>query len=159
MFGGNVSRTFSNLGTNIGNAISGAVRSGINGVISMIERTINSAISLINGAINLINKLPGVYVGRISSLRLPRLAKGGVLTEPTTVLAGEYSGARSNPEIVTPQNIMEETFNKVMSKYQGNNNGQQHLSIYYMGREIFDDTIDYINEKTRRTGKCVIKVD
>ncbi len=37
------------------------------------------------------------------------LANGGVLTEPTPVLAGEYPGAKSNPEIVTPQSLMYET--------------------------------------------------
>lgn len=38
-----------------------------------------------------------------------RLAKGGVLTAPTQALVGEYPGARSNPEIVTPQSLMFET--------------------------------------------------
>lgn len=44
-------------------------------------------------------------------LALPALAlaKGGVLTQSTIVEAGEYAGAKSNPEIVTPQNIMYET--------------------------------------------------
>lgn len=153
-----VRNTFSSLGTSIGNAISGAVKSGINGVISLIERTINSAIRLINGGIRLINLIPGVYVGSINTLSLPRLAKGGVLTEATTVVAGEYSGAKTNPEIVTPRNIMRDTFEDVLSNYSGN--GQPlHVTIQYLGKEIFDDTIDYINQKTRRAGKCVIKVN
>lgn len=97
-------------------------------------------------------------MGSINTLSLPRLAKGGVLTEATTVVAGEYSGAKSNPEIVTPQNIMRDTFEDVLSNYSGN--GQPlHVTIQYLGKEIFDDTIDYINQKTRRTGKCVIKVN
>ena len=74
-----VKNKFSGIGSNIANAISGSIRSGINGVISMIENTINSAIGLINGAIGLINKLPGVNVGKIGGLSLPRLAQGGVL--------------------------------------------------------------------------------
>lgn len=153
-----IRNTFSSLGTSIGNAISGAVKSGINGVISLIERTINSAIRLINGGIRLINLIPGVYVGSINTLSLPRLAKGGVLTEATTVVAGEYSGAKTNPEIVTPRNIMRDTFEDVLSNYSGN--GQPlHVTIQYLGKEIFDDTIDYINQKTRRAGKCVIKVN
>lgn len=153
-----IKNTFSALGTKIGNAISGAVKSGINGVISLIERTINSAIRLINGGIRLINLIPGVYVGSINTLSLPRLAKGGVLTEATTVVAGEYSGAKTNPEIVTPRNIMRDTFEDVLSNYSGN--GQPlHVTIQYLGKEIFDDTIDYINQKTRRAGKCVIKVN
>lgn len=153
-----IKNTFSALGTKIGNAISGAVKSGINGVISLIERTINSAIRLINGGIRLINLIPGVYIGSINTLSLPRLAKGGVLTEATTVVAGEYSGAKTNPEIVTPRNIMRDTFEDVLSNYSGN--GQPlHVTIQYLGKEIFDDTIDYINQKTRRAGKCVIKVN
>lgn len=84
-----ISSTFSALGTNIGNAISGAVRAGINGVIGAIERTINSAIGLINGAIGLINKLPGVSVGTVSTLSLPRLARGAVLNSARAVIAGE----------------------------------------------------------------------
>ena len=69
---------FSSIGTSIANAISGAVKSGINGVISVIENTINSAVNLINGAIGLINKIPGVNIGKLGRLNVPRLAKGGV---------------------------------------------------------------------------------
>ena len=36
-------------------------------------------------------------------------ADGGVVTTPTPALVGEYQGARSNPEIITPQSIMKET--------------------------------------------------
>jgi hypothetical protein len=45
-----------------------------------------------------------------AALAIPALANGGVLTQPTTVLAGEYPGASSNPEIVAPQKILRETF-------------------------------------------------
>lgn len=38
------------------------------------------------------------------------LANGGVLTSPTAALLGEYPGAKRNPEIVTPQNLMYDTF-------------------------------------------------
>ena len=41
-----------------------------------------------------------------------RLARGGVLTAPTQALLGEYPGARSNPEIATPQSLMYETMMK-----------------------------------------------
>lgn len=92
-FGGlwdTIKNKFSTIGTNIASAIGGAVKSGINGVISMIQNTINSAIGLINGAINLINKIPGVNIGNISKLSLPKLARGGVLDDGArTVIAGE----------------------------------------------------------------------
>lgn len=81
---------FSELGTKIGDAIGGAVKQGINGVINMIEGTINTAINLINGAIRLINMIPGVGIGELGHLKLPRLAKGGVLDDGArTVIAGE----------------------------------------------------------------------
>lgn len=91
---GIIRNTFSNLGTSIANAIGGAVKSGINGVISMIENTVNSAIGVINGAINLINKLPGVSVGSVGYVGLPRLAKGGILTNGRAIVA------EAGPEIV-----------------------------------------------------------
>ena len=89
-----IKSTFSGLGTSLSSAIGGAVKSGINGVIGMIENTINSAIGLINGAINLINKLPGVSVGKIGKLSLPRLARGGVLEKGQIGLL-EGSGAEA----------------------------------------------------------------
>ena len=151
-----IKNTFSRLGTNIGDAISGAVKSGINGVISLIERTINSAIRLINGGIGMINLIPGVSVGTINTLNLPRLAKGNVAYDETLAIFGEYSGASNNPEITTPQNIMRDTFEDVLSDFNSGNGQPLHVTIQYLGKEIFDDTIDYINSKTRRTGKNTI---
>lgn len=85
-----IKTTFSGLGTKIADAIGGAVKKGINGVISMIENTINSAIGLINGAIGLINLIPGIGIGKIGRLSLPKLARGGVIEDGArTVIAGE----------------------------------------------------------------------
>ncbi len=85
-----ISGAFSNLGTRIGDAIGGAVKAGINGVLGMIEGTINGGIGMINGAIGLINKIPGVEIGYMPSLDLPRLARGGVLANGArAVIAGE----------------------------------------------------------------------
>lgn len=90
--------TFSSLGSSIADAIGGAVRNGINGVIGMIEGTINNAIGIINGAINLINAIPGVSVGTIGGVGLPRLAKGGVLSEGSAMVA------EAGPEIISMVN-------------------------------------------------------
>jgi len=85
-----IKNKFTNIGTNISNAISSSVKSGINGVISLIEGVINKGVNMINGAIGLINKIPGVHVGSIGRLSLPRLAKGGVLDDGArAVIAGE----------------------------------------------------------------------
>jgi phage-related protein len=105
-----IKNTFSNLGTSIGNAISNAVKTGINGVISLVERTINRAINLINGAIGIINLIPGVSVGKIGSLNLPRLAQGGYVKANTPQLA-MIGDNRHQGEVVAPED-------KLMSLYK-----------------------------------------
>ena len=72
---------FSSLGSKIGSAIGGAMKSTINAVLQFIENRINGAIDLINGAIRVINKvLPKkVEIGSVKHVSLPRLAQGGVL--------------------------------------------------------------------------------
>lgn len=74
-----IKNKFSSIGTSIAGAISSAVNAGLNGVISSIESIINTGINLINGAIKLINKIPGVNIGSLSKLKLPRLYQGAVL--------------------------------------------------------------------------------
>lgn len=120
--------TFSSLGTSIGNAISGAVRSGINGVISMIERTVNRAISLINGGINLINKIPGVYVGHVPSLYLPRLAQGGYVKANTPQLA-MIGDNRHQGEVVAPEDKLHSIMAEELSKFQGNGSNSEVISL------------------------------
>lgn len=84
-----ITNTFSRIGTNISNAISGSLKSGLNGVINALEDTINSGINLINGAIGLINKIPGVSIGSLGGVSLPRLARGGIVNQPTLAQIGE----------------------------------------------------------------------
>lgn len=125
-----IKNTFSNLGTSIGNAISGAVKSGINGVISLIERTINSAINLINGGISLINNIPGVNIGRIGRLSLPRLAEGGYVKANTPQLA-MIGDNRHQGEIVAPEDKLEEIYRKVL-KEQGVGNDNKVIELLKM---------------------------
>jgi uncharacterized protein YukE len=151
-----IKNTFSALGTKIGDAISGAVKSGINGVISLIENTINSAIGLINGGIKLINLIPGVTVGTINKLTLPRLAKGNVAYDETLAIFGEYSGASNNPEITTPQNIMRDTFEDVLSNYSGNNNDRPiYLTVNVGNQKLGQILLEDLRDRTRRTGKDI----
>lgn len=144
-----IKTTFSNLGTNIANAIGGAVKSGINGVISMIEGTINSAINLINGAIGLINMIPGVSVGYLGRLSLPRLAKGGIVDSATIAMIGEQG-----KEAVLPLENNTQWMDKLAEKIAGmNNNSTPTRIILKVGeRELGYATIDSINKITKQTG-------
>lgn len=85
---------FGSIGTSLGTAMGNAVKSGMNKVISTIQSTINKGIGLINSAIRLANKLPGINVGTVPKLSLPRLARGGVL-EKGQVGILEGSGAEA----------------------------------------------------------------
>ena len=97
-----VKNTFSKIGTNIGEAISGSVKAGINGLLGMIEGTINTGVNLINGAINLINKIPGVSIGKIKKVEFPRLAEGGVVDKPTFAQIGEDGAELLDGNTVIP---------------------------------------------------------
>jgi hypothetical protein len=96
-FGGlwtKIKNKFSSIGSALGTAMGNAVKNGLNRVIATVERAINKGIGLINGAINLANKLPGVDVGKVAEVSLPRLARGGVL-EKGQVGILEGSGAEA----------------------------------------------------------------
>ena len=64
------------------------------------------------------------------------------------------TNAKIKPVRVQSQDLSETLENILAS--QDNNRQPVHVTIQYLGKEIFDDTIDYINSKTRRTGKNTI---
>lgn len=136
-------------------AIVNAIISGMNKVISIPFNGLNNTLRNIRNA-EIMGLRPFGWIGTISVPQIPRLAKGGVLTEATTVLAGEYSGAKSNPEIVTPQNIMRDTFEDVLSNYSGNNNDRPIYLTVKVGNKILGQILlDDLRDKKRRTGKDI----
>ena len=109
---------FTGLGTALGNAISMSVKAGLNRVITRVETIINTAIALINSAIGLANKLPGVNVGKVKALHLPRLAEGGILRHAQTVIAGE-----AGPEAIIP-------LDKLFKKMDEMSTGEITINVY-----------------------------
>lgn len=112
-----ITGVFTNIGTSVASAVSGAIRSGLNGALATIENIINGGISMINGAIGLINKIPGVNIGKIGRLSLPRLAEGGVLNGAQTVIAGE-----AGPEAIIPLDKLFAQMDRMADKMAGENN-------------------------------------
>lgn len=134
-------------------SIVNAIISGINKVISVPFNGLNVALKKLKD-VNIMGLTPFNWIGTINVPQIPQLAKGGVLTEATTVLAGEYSGARTNPEIVTPQNIMRDTFEDVLSNYSGNNNDRPiYLTVKVGDKKLGQILLDDLRDRTRRTGK------
>lgn len=76
-----VTGIFKSAGMAIGNAISGAVKTAVNFVLSKAIGIINGFISAINAVIGVINKIPGVSLSKISKLGVPQLERGGVLAK------------------------------------------------------------------------------
>lgn len=138
-------------------AIVNAIIGGINKVIAIPFNGINTALKAIR-SVNIMGLQPFSWINTIGVPQIPKLAKGGVLTEATTVIAGEYSGAKTNPEIVTPQNIMYDTVRSALedTQFHNNNEGQTiHLNIYVGNKKIGQILIDNLRDMTRRTGKDI----
>lgn len=100
------------------------------GLLAIARTPLNGIIGLINGVIAGINLLikglnkisfdipdwvPGPLKGKSFGINIPTigsipyLANGGILTQPTLAMMGEYPGAQSNPEIAAPQSLIMDT--------------------------------------------------
>ena len=77
------------VGTTVGNIISNTFKAIVNAVLRTIENILNSPIRAINGLIGVINNVPGINLGKLNTFNLPRLAKGGVISQPTQAIIGE----------------------------------------------------------------------
>ena len=115
----NVKNVFSK-GGKVFVGIKDGILSGLKSVINALIKGINKVVAIpFNGLNHALNKLKNVkilghkpfskLIGNISVPQIPLLAKGGVITSPTIAMMGEYAGAKTNPEIVTPQSILRET--------------------------------------------------
>lgn len=105
-----------------GEAISGIFKGAINAVLGFIEGALNAPIKAINGFIGIINKIPGVSIGQLSLLQLPRLATGGIV--PSTnggqlILAGEGG----QDEWVIPESKMADMVEKLNERTNGTGGG------------------------------------
>lgn len=101
-----------------------------------------------------------------TALAAGAFANGGVITSPTIGLMGEYSGARANPEIVTPQNIMYDTvveanaplvsamYDMIREVIAAINNKDTTLELD--GDAIGSYVVNYITKKQRITGKSPV---
>ena len=84
-----IKTTVSEVGGKIGDTLGSTIREGVNGVLEFVEDGLNNIPDAINGAIDLINNIPGVSIGPLDRIKLPRLAKGAVVNKPTIAQIGE----------------------------------------------------------------------
>ena len=160
----NIWNTISNVVTSIWNGIWSAIKTVINAILGGIESFVNGIINGINWVLSGISSVANAIGGligldpinlRINTISLPRLAKGAVLKVPTVAEMAEYPGASTNPEIVTPQNIMEETFDRVLARYQNEDTTPIYLTVNVGNTKLGQILLDDLRKMKRRSGKDI----
>ena len=156
--------------TNIFNGIWNVIKGVINSILGGIEGMANGVINGINWVTRALNNLSfdvpdwvpglggkkfGFNIPQLSRVSIPRLAKGAVLKVPTVAEMAEYPGARANPEIVTPQNIMEETFDRVLSRYNDNQQINLSLTVNVSNKKLGQILLDDLRDMKRRSGNGI----
>lgn len=86
---------------------------------------------------------------------------GATLYEETVGVMAEYPGARTNPEIVTPEKLMYSTMRKAIKDSEGNEkkvNLHAETTLKVNGKTMARETIeDYNNEAIRRGYKPILQ--
>lgn len=159
-----VRNIFVNAGQMVGSAVGGAFRGAVNAVLGTIENIVNGFINMINGVIGVINALPGVSLGYINGISLPRLARGGIVDSPTIAMIGE-----AGKEAVVPLEntgflqTMGRVVSSAVADVIGNNQPTSggltgDIVIQLGGTEYARFTIDEINKEQERVGQTLIKI-
>lgn len=89
-FGGiwnTIKSKFADIGQKIGSSIAGAFKKAINAVLKTAEKVLNAPINAINGLLDKIRSV--VNIPKLSTFKLPRLAKGGIVNKATLGIFGE----------------------------------------------------------------------
>ena len=161
-----VESIFVNAGQMVGEAVGGAFRSAVNAVLGTIENVVNGFISMINSVIGLINKIPGVHLGGIGYVSLPRLARGGIVDSPTVAMIGE-----AGKEVVMPlentgflQTMGRVVGGAVVNALGGNLtqssgfSGDGDIVIQIGGHEFGRVAIQEINKEQERAGQVLLNI-
>ncbi|WP_125121746.1 hypothetical protein [Streptococcus intermedius] len=161
-----VQSIFVNAGQAVGDAVGGAFSGAVNAVLETIEDVVNGFIDMINGVIGIINKLPGVSLGYIDNVYLPRLARGGIVDSPTVAMIGE-----AGKEAVVPlENTgFLQTMGRVVSSavvdalggitpHSGGFTGNGDIIIQIGGHEFGRIAIQEINKEQERAGQVLLNI-
>ena len=157
---------FVNAGQMVGEAVGGAFKSAVNAVLDTIENVVNGFIGMINGVLDVVRNLPGLgWIGSVSTVSLPRLARGGIVDSPTIAMIGE-----AGKEAVVPlENTgFIQTLGRVVSSAvvnamagvgpQGGFSGDGDIVIQIAGHEFGRVAIQEINKEHERAGQTLLKI-
>lgn len=161
-----VKSIFVNAGQMVGDAVGGAFKGAVNAVLGTIENVVNGFIGMINGVLDVVRNLPGLgWIGSVSTVSLPRLARGGIVDSPTIAMIGE-----AGKEAVVPlENTgFIQTLGRVVSSAvvnamagvgpQGGFSGDGDIVIQIAGHEFGRVAIQEINKEHERAGQTLLKI-
>ena len=170
-----VASFFKNIFTNAWNGVKnvfstgGRIFSGITeGIVSAYKKVVNTIIAGINKVVALpfkgintaLKKVRDIsflgiepFKGLIKLIdipQIPSLETGGVLDQETIVRVAEYSNAKSNPEIVSPRDMMKETMKEAIEE-SGMNNQSQQVDVNITGElTAKGDDLVYVYDKNKK---------
>ena len=151
---------FKKIGTTVVEFVSNMFKSVINGVLSKVESTINGFIRMLNGAINIINKIPGVNITKVTELSIPRLAEGGMVNNGQMFIAreagpemvgsiGNRTAVANNDQIV--DSVSQGVYRAVVQA-MGQSGGNQVVEAKVNDKVLFEVVVNRNRQETMRTG-------
>lgn len=150
---------FSGIGQVIGDAVSGAFKMVVNGVLSFIEGFVNGPINVLNGfigAINIAFGWLGVNLEKIKAISLPRMYTGGIVPAAPggmPIIAGDGG----EDEWVVPESKMASLVEQLEKR--GSSGAGNTYNIYVDGvfatsaqerRRVADEIVKAIEENKKK---------
>lgn len=143
-----IKKVFSDASGAIGKAVANTFASAVNWVLDKAISMINGFIKTLNKAIGIINKIPGVNISTLSTIDIPKLAKGGIATSSTLANIGE-SGKEAILPLENNTGWMDTLADKIAAR---GGNAPTQIVLTLDGRELGKATIKSINDITKTTG-------
>ena len=121
-------RIFTDFAGKFGNAMGQVFKNAINGVLGFIENFINGPIDLINLAIGAINAIPGVNIGKIPRMKIPRFETGGIVG-PQGGGSLIWAGDGGENEWIVPESKMASLIDKINSQTGGTGGNNYTINV------------------------------
>lgn len=141
-------------------SIKNSGRDRLNGIISLVERCINTVVNKANRiSWNIPDWVPGIggkkFGFNLPTVSIPRLATGTVVPRNY----GEYTAIlgdnKREPEVVSPLSTMKQAVREVLGELGGDGTRPIAITVYTTldGKVVGKSVVEYHNGVVRRTGK------
>jgi hypothetical protein len=149
--------------------IKNAIRGPVNGILGFINGVIGATEKMINGFVKVINLIPSIKIPKwvpgfggkefkipkmptVNLGKIPMLAQGGVVNEPTLAMVGEQG-----KEAVMPLENNTQWIDQLASKLNGSM-GQGDIVIQVGELEIARVALNGINRLQRQSGRTLLTI-